>query len=372
MKFSCDRKDLNECLTLVGKAIPSRPSVPILANYLLESEEGLLRVTAFDLSISIRAEIGADVTEPGKLTLPAKLLGDIVSRLPDGNVAIESKDAEDSPIVTLSTLAGSYEIRGMDAAEYPELPIVEQGAIVLPGDALMQGIQGTLFATSSDESKQVLNGVHLTKTGDTSLEFGATDGHRLSVVQTETDGKIGEAIEVTIPSKSLSALEKMIGKGSEDVAVSFDQSMASFKVGGSQQLTTRLIEGQYPNYQQLIPKQFARLLTIDRRLFLAVLERISVLADQRNNVVKLSATADRVLLSVDAQDVGSGRESIAASMTGDAIDIAFNVDYLIEGVKNLPSADVQIKMGTPTSPVVLEPIGQDKITYLVMPVQVRS
>jgi DNA polymerase III subunit beta len=143
---------------------------------------------------------------------------------------------------------------------------------------------------------------------------------------------------------------------------------------GDQRLTSRLLEAQYPNYQQLLPKQFSHQMTVDRRSFLGALERISVLADQRNNIVKLSLdpAAGTVKVSVDAQDVGSGQETVSAQLTGEAMDVAFNVRYLIEGLKVVTSTEVQLQLNTPTSPAVLVPLGALKMQYLVMPVQIRS
>jgi DNA polymerase-3 subunit beta len=165
-------------------------------------------------------------------------------------------------------------------------------------------------------------------------------------------------------------VEKQAGSS---VAVKFDQSQAVFE-WADQRLTSRLLEGQYPNYRQLIPRQFARQLTVDRRQFLSALERIAVLADQKNNIVKLSlSTAEQeATLSVDAPDVGSGRETIAAQITGEDLDIAFNVKYLLEGLKVMPTTEIQMQLNTATSPAILSPLGGLKATYLVMPVQIRS
>ncbi|MDX2099961.1 MAG: DNA polymerase III subunit beta [Leptolyngbyaceae cyanobacterium bins.59] len=387
MKLICNQSDFNTHLSLVSRAVPSRPTLPVLANILLEANEETQRVylVAFDLNLSIRTGFDAQVEVGGKLTLPAKLLTDIVSRLPDGEVVLEEQEDESAPFVILTSASGQYQMRGIAATEFPELPIVENGQLIhLPVEALLEGFQGSLFATSSDESKQVLTGVHLTMQPET-LEFAATDGHRLAVVETakqeseETPVK-GKAapdseFDVTVPAKTLRELERMLGMRQlvPMVTVNFNPTQAVFE-WGDQRLTSRLLEGQYPNYRQLIPKQFARQMTVERRLFLSALERISVLADQRNNVVKLSidAKAQQVTLSVDAQDVGSGKESVSAQISGDSIDVAFNVKYLLDGLKVFTTSEVQVQMNTATSPVVITPLGSVKMTYLVMPVQVRS
>jgi DNA polymerase-3 subunit beta len=272
----------------------------------------------------------------------------------------------------------------MGAEEFPQLPLVESGeAAKLSVDALVEGLRGTLFATSNDESKQVLTGVHLRVQPD-GLEFAATDGHRLAVVNTAntaTSGEPGglgegvEGFEVTIPARALRDLERMVTvRGTEEsIALYFDQGQTVFQ-WGDQYLTSRTLDGQYPNYQQLIPRQFERQVTIDRKGFVSALDRIAVLADQKNNVVKLTLNEEQqqVTLSVEAQDVGKGQESFPAQISGGSLEIAFNVKYLMDGLKALPSAELQMQLNTATSPVILVPLGELKMTYLVMPVQIRS
>jgi DNA polymerase-3 subunit beta len=380
MKLICTQNELNTHLSLVSRAVAARPSHPILANVLMiaDSEAQQVKLTGFDLSLGVQTSFPAQVEQGGTLTMPAKLLSDIVSRLPDGEIVLDEEAGEQ--LVTLTSASGRYQVRGMGAEEFPELPTVEESDVTyLPIDLLSEGLRGSLFATSSDESKQVLTGVHIVSDAD-SLEFAATDGHRLSVVhalnaesETETEGKMAE-FDVTIPAKALRELERMLQmNAAEAVAVRFDQGQLVFE-WENQRLTSRLLEGQYPNYRQLIPRQFSRQMTIDRRLFISALERVAVLADQRNSIVKLSINnvEQEVVISVDAQDVGSAREAVQAQISGEDLEIAFNVKYLLEGLKVLNTAEVQMQFNTSTSPSVLTPLGGVKMTYLVMPVQIRS
>lgn len=376
MKLVCTQADLASNLSLVSRAIPSRPTHPVLGNVLLTADVGTQRVslTAFDLSLGIQTTFAAAVEASGALTLPAKLLTDIVSRLPaEQPVTLVADEASSA---RLSSSSGEYEVRGIGAEEYPELPLVQTGeALNLSAESLIEGLRSSLFATSSDETKQILTGVHL-KVQSEGLEFAATDGHRLAVVATEnTVGGSSSDFAVTVPARALRDLERMLAARStgEPVALYFDQGQTVFQ-WGDQYLTSRTLDGQYPNYGQLIPKEFARQVTLDRKQFLAALERIAVLADQRNNVVKLSldTAAQAVTLSVDAQDVGSGKESMPAQISGEALEIAFNVRYLAEGLKALPATEVQMQLNGSTSPVILTPVGGIRMTYLVMPVQIRS
>lgn len=383
MKLVCAQNSLSTHLSIVSRAVATRATLPVLANVLLIADEAAqqVRLSAFDLSLGIQTSFAAHVEVGGKLTLPARLLNDIVSRLPDGDITLEDdvdEAGESNWNVTITSKFGRYQVRGMSAEEFPELPVVAEGdELHLASETLIDGLRGALFAASDDETKQVLTGVHLTMSA-TGLEFAATDGHRLAVVETvsDDDSKVAsdQALDVTIPAKALQELAKMVEKqAGSSVTVKFDQSQAVFD-WADQRLTSRLLEGQYPNYRQLIPRQFARQLTVDRRQFLSALERIAVLADQKNNIVKLSlSTAEQeATLSVDAPDVGSGRETIAAQITGEDLDIAFNVKYLLEGLKVMPTTEIQMQLNTATSPAILSPLGGLKATYLVMPVQIRS
>jgi DNA polymerase III subunit beta len=388
MKLVCTQSDLNSNLSLVSRAVPSRPTHPVLGNVLFTADIATqqVRLTAFDLSLGIQTSFAATVETGGEITIPAKLLNDIVSRLPDGEITLEDQATEapegDSILVTLTSASGRYQMRGMGADEFPELPQVKEGlAIQLSAEALTEGLGGSLFATSSDETKQVLTGVHLTMQQD-SVEFAATDGHRLAVVQTtnqkseeETETEDTAPLEFTLPARALRELERMVAmrQSSEAVSLQFEQGQIVFQ-GGEHRLTSRTLEGQYPAYRQLIPSQFQRQITIDRRQLLSAVERIAVLADQKNNIVKFSidSVGQELSISVEAQDVGSGRESMPAQVSGESLDIAFNVKYLIDGLKALSTSEIQMQMNTADSPVILTPLGGLKMTYLIMPVQIRG
>ncbi|MBD1905677.1 DNA polymerase III subunit beta [Funiculus sociatus GB2-A5] len=398
MKLVCSQNDLSTNLSIVGRVVPSRPTHPVLANVKLEANQETQRVslTAFDLSLGIQTSFPAQVEEAGILTLPAKLLNDIVSRLPDGTITLEDEGAGETTsegiIATLTSTSGSYKVRGMGAEEFPELPVIENGETAyLPAAALIEGLRGSLFATSPDETKQVLTGVHLTFQQE-AIEFAATDGHRLSVVQTSNQSEVDEETtvssaeankrEITIPARALRELERMLGmrqsaeadsSGKDSaIALHLDQGQVVFELA-DQRITSRTLEGQFPAYRQLIPQKFERQITIDRRQLLNSLERIAVLADQKNNIVKftIDTTNQKISLSVEAQDVGSGRESLPAQIAGNSLEIAFNVTYLRDGLKALQSSEIQIHMNTGNSPVILTPLGGLKMTYLVMPVQLR-
>ncbi|ACK65091.1 DNA polymerase III, beta subunit [Rippkaea orientalis PCC 8801] len=391
MKFLCSQSELNSNLSLVSRAVPSRPTHPVLGNVLLVADEskGRVSLTAFDLSLGIQTSFSAEVSQGGTVALPAKLLNDIVSRLPEGEITLiadadESED--DSQIITLKSASGQFQLRAMSAEEFPSLPTIEGvDALKLRISLLIEGLKGSLFAASSDETKQVLTGVHLAGTVD-SLEFAATDGHRLAVVTTplqpeateEEEGKTlaegdFEGFSVTIPARALRELERMLSsrQGSDTVALYVDEAQIVFELG-EQRLTSRKLDGAYPAYNQLIPRQFSRTVNVERKRFMSSLERVAVLADQKNNLVKCTLDGDEglVSLSVEAQDLGKAKESMPAEITGEGGDVAFNVKYLMDGLKALPSQEIQIQLNEGNQPVILTPLGGLKMTYLVMPVQI--
>ncbi|BCL33555.1 DNA polymerase III subunit beta [Nostoc sp. MS1] len=387
MKLVCAQSDLSSYLSLVSRAVPSRPTHPVLANVLLQAdaETNQVSLTAFDLSLGIRTSFNADVWQGGAIALPAKLLVDITSRLPEGEITLDDESATDGTatgeglVVTLTPKTGQYQLRAMGAEEFPELPVIEDTtAVYLTATALIEGLRGSLFATSGDETKQVLTGVHLTVKQDT-LEFAATDGHRLAVVETANERPLEDneqQLEVTVPARALRELERMLAHNAaseEPIALYLDQGQVVF-AWQNQRITSRTLEGQYPAYRQLIPRQFERQVTVERRQFVSTLERIAVLADQKNNIVKLTIDSanQELTLSCEAQEMGSGRESMAAEIAGEDIEIAFNVKYLMEGLKALPSSEIQMHINQNLTPVIFTPLGGLKMTYLAMPVQLRS
>ena len=385
MKVVCSQSELNGALQLVSRAVATRPTHPVLANVLLTADAGSnrLSLTGFDLSLGIQTSLAASVETSGAITLPARLLGEIVSRLSsDSPVTLAVDDSGEQ--VQLTSLSGSYQMRGMSADDYPDLPMVESGmTLKLQPERLVQALKGTLFASSADEAKQLLTGVHL-KFNQRALEAAATDGHRLAVLNVEdalqdeavTDAVDDDGFAVTLPSRSLREVERLMASWRSDEPVSLfcDRGQVVF-LAADQMVTSRTLEGTYPNYGQLIPDGFTRTFGIDRRALIAALERIAVLADQHNNVVKFSSQPEDgvVQISADAQDVGSGSESLPANLEGDAMQIAFNVRYLLDGLKAMGSDRIVLHCNAPTTPAVLRSDdASEAFTYLVMPVQIRS
>ena len=377
MKLLCSQSLLFSAITAVSKAVPSRPTHPILGNILLVADVDTqsLGIEAFDLSLGIKTKFMCQVLESGSITIPAKLLSDIISKL-DGDLTIvyESIEHDEEGIsytVNITSSTGKYQVQGINAEDFPELPIVNGNIFDLPVSAVMDGLK-SVFSASTDETKQVLTGVHLYNANNR-IEFASTDGHRLTVIETEVTDAIAD-FQVTIPARTMSELSKLVnGKEEETVTLAIDESLVGFELGDTK-ITSRLLDGAYPNYQSLIPKEFNKTLTVERKRLINSVERVAVLADQKNNVVRFSLdNKNQTLgLSVETKEVGSGKETISCQYSGDNLEVAFNIKYLLDGLKALPTNEVQIQLNDAKQPVIITPLGGLKITYLIMPVQIRE
>ncbi len=386
MKLSCSQADLNTALQLVSRAVSNRPTHPVLANVLLAADEvtGKLRLTGFDLSLGIQTSISASIENSGAITLPAKLFGEIISKLSNDSPLVLTSD-EISQQVQLTSKSGTYQVRGMLADDFPDLPLVESGtSLKLNPLLLSNAIKSTLFASSTDDAKQLLTGVNLTFDGY-GIESAATDGHRLAVLNLNNilsePKNINNSLDIdkfsiTLPSKSLREVEKFLSSCDISKPIEFfiDNGQVVF-ISLDEIITIRALEGTYPNYSQLLPETFSNVLEFDRKEFIASLERIAVLADQHNNVIKITtdSSAKLIKISTDAQDIGTGFESLPVSFKGESFQIAFNVRYLLDGLKVLDSNLIKLSCNAPTTPAVFSPINSDiNFTYLVMPIQIRN
>ncbi|MBW4537020.1 MAG: DNA polymerase III subunit beta [Pleurocapsa minor HA4230-MV1] len=392
MKIICASFDLKDHLSLVSRAVPSRPEPPVLGNVLIQASETSQKVSliAFDGSLGIKTSFNAQVDTGGSITLPARLLNDIVTRLPEIEITLEVPEAESEEanfVTTISSTSGQFQLTGIDAAEFPELPTIEPEAqtIELPIALLNQGLGGCLFAASTELSKQILTGVHLKiqgigQGGGDTLEFAATDSHRLAVVATNLNDSESEStvelpqLSVTIPAKALRELERIVNNAAEGdkVKVSFDEQVMVFEYR-DRLLTSTKISGDYPAYGQLIPQKFSREIILDRKRLISSLELVAVLA-QKNNLVKFSLHNDssELVVSADAQDIGNAEQSLPAEIMGDDIEIAFNIKYLMDGLKALSTTEIKMQLNEGYQPVIFSPLGGLTMTYLVMPVQIRK
>ena len=385
MEIVCNQNEFNYAIQLVSKAVASRPTHPILANLLLTADQGTNKIslTGFDLNLGIQTSFDATVNKSGAITVPSKLLSEIVNKLPSETpVSLHVDESSDN--ILIKSDRGSFNIKGIPSDDYPSLPFVESGtSLNIDPSSFLKALKLTIFASSSDDSKQLLTGVNFTFNLKY-LESAATDGHRLAVVMVDNKENFDEKedfasneenLSVTIPTRSLREIEKLVSLRSSENSIKlfYDKGQVVF-ISSNQIITTRTLEGSYPNYSQLIPDNFTKLFTFNTKKIIESLERIAVLADQQSSVVKIKLKdKDLALVSADAQDIGNASELVPVSFDFDQFDIAFNVRYLLEGLKVISSENVIFKCNLPTTPAVLVP--EDNInsfTYLVMPVQVRS
>ena len=385
MEIICNQNEFNNAIQLVSKAVASRPTHPILANLLLIADQGTNKIslTGFDLNLGIQTSFEATVKKSGAITIPAKLLSEIVNKLPSETpVSLDVDD--DSDNILIKSDRGSFNLKGIPSDDYPNLPFVESGtSLNIDPSSFLKALKLTIFASSNDDSKQLLTGVNFTFK-QKYLESAATDGHRLAVVLIDNEDNFDENeitlanennLSVTIPTRSLREIEKLVGLNTSENSIKlfYDKGQVVF-IYSNQIITTRTLEGSYPNYSQLVPDNFSKLLIFNTKKLIESLERIAVLADQQSSVVKIKLDDnDIAFISADAQDIGSANESLPVIYDGEKFDIAFNVRYLLEGLKVISSQNVILKCNLPTTPAVIVP--EDNInafTYLVMPVQVRS
>lgn len=378
--FSVNVGEMQAALAIVSRAIASRPSMAILANVLVEASAGQVTLTGFDLALGISISIPATVKESGKTTVSGKLFCDIFAHQEEGEATFESELSNGSTEITLIFASGKYKLRGIWADEFPELPAIATEPFTLPSETLVQAVQKVLYAAAVDQSKQVLTGVHFSITPE-ELEVVTTDGHRMAKASALFPEQVAiapqegaEVINITVPAKAIGELARLVDRQkAETVSVCADASQIRFS-GEGWMLTSRLIEGQYPDYNRLVPTQFAYRVGIVRKNLLGALERIAILADQKNSVVKLEfqALLQVVRISAEATDVGSGSEELNIDMqVGTDITIAFDVRYILDALKHSDTTDIELCMNSPLSPVVVMPKAETSWLGLIMPVQTR-
>ncbi len=387
MDIVCKQSELNNAIQLVSRAVASRPTHPILSNLLVTADEvtNKISLTGFDLNLGIQTSFDATVSQSGAITIPSRLLSEIVSKLPNESpVSLTVEELSDN--ILLKSERGSFNIKGIPSDDYPKLPFVESGtSLEIDPSSFLQALKMTIFSSSNDESKQLLTGVNF-KFKKSILESAATDGHRLAVIlnndqdlnlqDNSDDLKDSDFnLSVTIPTRSLREIEKLVSCKSHENSIKlfYDKGQVVF-ISANQIITTRTLEGTYPNYSQLIPDSFSKVFKFNKNSFIESLERIAVLADQQSSVVKINLNDDGYAsISADAQDIGNAEELLPVTYSGEKLEIAFNVKYLLEGLRVISSENVLLKCNLSTTPAVLVP--DDNITsftYLVMPVQVRS
>jgi DNA polymerase-3 subunit beta len=362
LRITVPKDELVAALGVVSRAVSTRTSVQILSGILLEGQGGELRLAATDMELSLRATLSAQIEGDGAIVLPGKTLVDIARLLPADEVAIEHKPAES--VVHVTSGSASYTLNTYNPEDFPRLPEVDAvQTFSVDRESLLETIGRVARAASRDESRPVLTGVLVSFTGG-KLVMAATDSYRLAVKETELDGAVPE-LEAIVPSRSLTELARIATAG-ETVEVGVHENQVLFAVEGAW-LTTRRIDGQFPNYRQLLPEQFEHELTMPRTEVLEVVRRASVMI-QRATPLQLRFADGELTVIARTHEVGESKESMPVGFTGETLEIGFNADFLREGLESMDGDDVRFKLISPLRPAVLQGESDD-FTYLVMPIR---
>lgn len=366
MKITCERNRLDEALGIAGRAVSSRNTLPILSNILLETEDEQLRLTATDLDTAIRCAVPAQIAENGAVAVPAHLLADVVSKLPDASVTLEVQDGK----VAVRCGKSEYTILSLPAEDYPAVPKVSGGVeFSLSQGMLKRMFQLTTFAASKEETRSLLMGVLFEARGS-ALTLVATDTHRLAKKEATINEGLENPLTAVVPAKPLIELQRVLKDSAEEVVhVRIDTSQAQFQTDDVT-LVSRLLDGQFPNYEKVIPKGTERKIRFDRGQLLNAVRRVYIVAKGSAEKAVLATKENLVEITAESPDVGKAFEEVAVSMDGGDITIAFNARYLLEVLSILDSEEVLIELNGALSPGLLRPSNDEEFEYVVMPMQV--
>ena len=361
LSVSISRDDLSAAAAIVARGLSSRSAVQVLTGILIEVEDGRLTLAATDMEVSLRASVSGDVAGQGKVVVPGRLLSDLIRLLPDDRVSL-SYEAGDG---VLAVSSGSYSSRVnvFSAEDFPRLPSLDIPLHTIDAAALLGTIEKVARAASRDESRPVLTGI-LVHFDGSQLVMAATDSYRLSVKETELSGS-GPELEAIIPARALQELARLAA-GNDTVELGVQENHVVFSTGDVW-LTSRRIDGQFPNYKQLLPETFEAELTVEREPLLDVVRRAAVLA-QRNQPLRLGFAEGELTVSAQTQDVGEARESLPVGYTGELLEIGFNPDFLREGLEAVSGDTVELKLINPLRPAVLAS-PDERFWYLIMPIR---
>lgn len=366
MKFRCERDVLADAVGSAGRAATNRTgTLPVLAGIRMEVAGDTLTVTGTDLELTIRltVEVGGD--QDGAAVVPARLVADIVKALPAGAVEI-SLDSGDSGEMSISAGRSQFSVRPLSLDDYPAQTEPTGEAVTLPAATMSDALRQVVRAASTDDARAVLTGV-LLASEDEGVRMVATDSYRLAVRDLPDSTVLGSGQKVLIPGRALNELQRLMGDV-EELTVRFGEREATFEAGTTR-LSTRLIEGDFPNYRNLLPSSYPNLLTVSKASMMEAIRRVKILA-QDSTPVRLTLGGETVQLTAITQDVGNAAEEIDASYDGAEMTVAFNPDYLAAGIDAIDADDVTLATMDPMKPAVLRGAGQDDYLYLLMPVRV--
>ena len=368
MKLSIPRDTFLAALQVVGRAVSSRAAIPSLGGVKLTAAAGQLTLSATDTELGLTMTVSeVKVENDGTLLLPGRLLGDVVRNLPSGEVSLALRPEQGD--VELTAGSARFHLRTLSAEDFPRLPELEGEAATLPAGPLAETIDRVARAASRDEVRPILTGVLVRAEGST-LTMVATDSYRLSVKHTELERALPEPIEANVPARALRELARIIAQeGPDEVSISLARNQAVFQAA-SVILFSRLIEGQFPSWRQLIPESFEHEVRLPRPELVEVARRVSQLA-QRNAPLRFAFAEGELTVAAETPEVGDARESLPAPYSGEPLEIAFNPQFLIEGLESVEGDELAIKLSSPLRPGLLQPVGGEDFSYLVMPIRLN-
>ena len=379
MKFRCERDDLLEAVQFASRAISNRATLPVLSGLRIEADDsGSVAVAATDLELTMETSFKAGIDEPGKAIVPGRLFGEMARSLGAGQVSLASGDGE----LEIGSGRGQFRVKSLAPDDYPALPIEdrpENGAIGvsidIDAEILATALNQVVRSASSDESRQVLTGV-LWEIESGSLTLAATDSYRLAVRSIEVAGGPPELSKVVLPARALAELARALQNATTSVRAIIKENLIAFEVAGAEEgsggigqqlIGSRFIEGEFPNYRQLIPEGYPNSLTVERDALLEVVKRVGLLA-QNNLPIKLQL-GSQLEISAHTPDVGEGQEILDAEYEGEPLVIAFNPQFLHDGASVIQTEKLVLEAGDGLKPAILRGDTERQFTYLLMPVR---
>jgi len=370
MKFSLPKSKLANCLQSVLQVVPSKSTLPILTNVLVEALEGKLKISATDLDISITGTVECEVAKKGSAALPARILFEIVKELPETDITVESTNSR----VEVKIAKGSYKIASVSPDDFPKLPAVNtKKEIKIDAASLGTMIQKTTFACSTDETRPALNGV-LWQTKSEKMQMVATDGHRLSKVAVENRMLKGMSEDIIIPPKVLNLIPKFTAGQTREVGIIFGDNNIIFNLG-DYVLTSRLIDGPYPNFEQVIPQDNDKVLRVSKDDLGGAVRRVSILSNTLTHQVKFGVKKGSLTLSTSNADVGGeGIEVIECDFDGEPVEIGYNATYITDILSKMPGEEVVFEFSSPVAAGLMysPEVSKEDFLCLVMPLRLAE
>jgi DNA polymerase III subunit beta len=363
MKLRFSKEKFLDGLQQVQNVVSTRSTLPILSNVLIRAGKPGISLTTTDLDIGIRCSIEATVIREGSITLPAKRLFTIIRELAHSEVELE---VDEKNMAIIESGGSHFKIVGIPEAEFPQLPKLEGSkSFTIDQKLLRDALKKTSYAMSTDETRYVLNGILLSLKED-KLVIVATDGRRLALVENDVDLPKGTKGELLIPSKTVNEVLHLL-KDKGTVAVAFSENQVSFEMDGTL-IVSKLVEGVYPNYRQVIPSETKERISLERETFHQAVRRAALLTSEKNNTVKLAFSKNNLAISAHSPEVGESRESLAINYKGQNITIGFNPDFLMDPLRNLENDEIFFELTDELSPGVIRI--NAPFLYVIMPMRV--